>query len=104
MACEISLPDDHRESDALQLTESQTLIRDTARQFAREKLAPFAAEWDRKAEFPKAAIAEMGTLGFMGMLVPEEWGGAGVDHVSYALAMEEVAVGDGSCSTIMSVH
>ena len=46
----------------------------------------------------------MGTLGFMGMLVPEEWGGAGVDHVSYALAMEEIAAGDGSCSTIMSVH
>jgi butyryl-CoA dehydrogenase len=88
----------------MQLSESQILIRDTARQFAREKLAPFAAEWDRKAEFPKAAIAEMGTLGFMGMLVPEESGGAGVDHVSYALAIEEVAAGDGSCSTVMSVH
>jgi butyryl-CoA dehydrogenase len=88
----------------MQLSESQTLIRDTARAFAREKLAPFAAEWDRKAEFPKAAVAEMGTLGFMGMLVPEEWGGAGVDHVAYALAIEEVAAGDGSCSTVMSVH
>jgi butyryl-CoA dehydrogenase len=88
----------------MQLSESQILIRDTARAFAREKLAPFAAEWDRKAEFPKAAVAEMGTLGFMGMLVPEEWGGAGVDHVAYALAIEEVAAGDGSCSTVMSVH
>jgi alkylation response protein AidB-like acyl-CoA dehydrogenase len=88
----------------MHLTESQTLIRDTARQFAREKLAPFAAEWDRTSSFPKAAIAEMGTLGFMGMLVPEEWGGAGVDHVSYAMAIEEIAAGDGSCSTVMSVH
>jgi butyryl-CoA dehydrogenase len=88
----------------LHLSESQILIRDTARQFAQEKLAPFAAEWDRTASFPKAAVAEMGTLGFMGMLVPEEWGGSGVDHVTYALAMEEIAAGDGACSTIMSVH
>jgi butyryl-CoA dehydrogenase len=88
----------------LQLTDSQILVRDTARAFAQEKLAPNAAEWDRAASFPKAAIAEMGTLGFMGMLVPEEWGGAGVDHVTYALAIEEIAAGDGSCSTIMSVH
>jgi butyryl-CoA dehydrogenase len=88
----------------LQLTDSQILVRDTARAFAQEKLAPNAAEWDRTATFPKAAVAEMGALGFMGMLVPEEWGGAGSDHVTYALAMEEVAAGDGSCSTIMSVH
>jgi butyryl-CoA dehydrogenase len=88
----------------MQLTESQLLIRDTARAFAQEKLAPNAAEWDRTASFPKAAVAEMGTLGFMGMLVPEEWGGSGVDHVTYALAIEEIAAGDGSCSTIMSVH
>jgi butyryl-CoA dehydrogenase len=88
----------------LQLTDSQILIRDTARAFAQEKLAPNAAEWDRSATFPKAAIAEMGALGFMGMLVPEEWGGAASDHVAYALAIEEIAAGDGACSTIMSVH
>ncbi len=88
----------------MQLTDSQILIRDTARAFAQEKLAPNAADWDRTATFPKAAIAEMGTLGFMGMLVPEEWGGAASDHVAYALAIEEIAAGDGSCSTIMSVH
>ncbi len=86
------------------LNEEQTLIRDTARQFARERLAPFAAEWDRDATFPADAIEEMGGLGFMGMLVPDEWDGAGADHVSYALALEEVAAGDGSVSTIMSVH
>jgi alkylation response protein AidB-like acyl-CoA dehydrogenase len=86
------------------LTEEQTLIRDTARQFARDKLAPHAAEWDRESRFPAEAVAEMGRLGFLGMLVPEEWGGAGADHVAYALALMEVAAGDGSCSTIMGVH
>jgi butyryl-CoA dehydrogenase len=88
----------------MQLTETQTMIRDAARSFAQEKLAPFAAEWDRAHTFPGEAIAEMGQLGFMGMQVPEEWGGAGVDHVAYALAVEEIAAGDGSCSTVMSVH
>ncbi|WP_299616872.1 acyl-CoA dehydrogenase family protein [Pelagibius sp.] len=86
------------------LNEEQSLIRDTARDFAREQLAPQAAAWDREARFPKDAIAAMGELGFMGMLVPPDWDGAGTDHVSYALALMEVAAGDGSCSTIMSVH
>ncbi|MCC7048630.1 MAG: acyl-CoA dehydrogenase family protein [Alphaproteobacteria bacterium] len=86
------------------LTDEQALIRDTARDFAREKLSPNAAAWDRAAEFPREAVAELGRLGFMGMLVPPEWGGAGADHVAYALALEEVAAGDGSCSTIMGVH
>jgi hypothetical protein len=89
---------------AATLSEEQALIRDTARQFARERLAPHAAEWDRDARFPAEAVAEMGRLGFLGMLVPDEWGGAGADHVAYALALMEVAAGDGSCSTIMSVH
>jgi len=86
------------------LTEEQEMIRDTARQFASERLAPNAAEWDRESHFPADAVAEMGRLGFLGMLVPEEWGGAGADHVAYALALMEVAAGDGSCSTIMGVH
>lgn len=88
----------------MQLTETQLMIREAAREFAREQLAPNSAEWDRTSTFPKDAIAAMGELGFMGMQVPEEWGGAGVDHVAYALAVEEIAAGDGSCSTIMSVH
>jgi len=86
------------------LNDEQSLIRDTARQFAREQLAPQAAVWDRESQFPKEAIAAMGDLGLMGMLVPPEWDGAGTDHVSYALALIEVAAGDGACSTIMSVH
>jgi len=86
------------------LSEAQTMIRDTARAFAREKLAPNAASWDRESRFPKEALAEMGELGLMGMLLPEEWGGAAADSVSYALAVEEIAAGDGSCAGIMSVH
>ena len=88
----------------MRLTEEQSLIRDTARSFAREQLAPHAADWDREARFPKEAIAAMGELGFMGMLVPPELDGAGADHVAYALALMEIAAGDGSCSTVMSVH
>ena len=64
------------------LSEEQTLIRDTARDFAREQLAPNAAEWDREARFPKEAVAAMGELGLMGMLVPPELDGAGADHLS----------------------
>ena len=86
------------------LTEEQTMIRDMARAFAQEQLAPNAADWDERSTFPSDAIRAMGELGLLGMVVPEEWGGAGADHISYALALEEIAAGDGACSTIMSVH
>ena len=86
------------------LSEEQTMIRDMARAFAAEQLAPKAAEWDRESRFPKEAIDAMGPLGLMGMLVPEEWDGAGTDNISAALAVEEIAAGDGSVSTIMAVH
>ena len=86
------------------ITEEQAMVRDMARQFAAERLAPFAAEWDRTASFPSEALAEMGRLGMLGMVIPEEWDGAGADYVSYALALEEIAGGDGAVSTIMSVH
>ncbi len=86
------------------LSDEQTMIRDTARQFARERLAPNAAEWDRTATVPIEALAEMGALGLMGMVVAEEWGGAGADYVSYVLALAEIAGGDGGVSTIMSVN
>ena len=86
------------------LTEEQTMIRDMARSFAREELAPHAAEWDRTHAFPADAIRKMGELGLLGMVVPDEWDGAGADNVAYALALEEIAAGDGACSTIMSVH
>ena len=86
------------------LTDDQRMIQDAARTFAVERLKPFSAEWDRESRFPKEALAEMGALGFMGMLVPEAYDGAAVDHVAYALAVEEIAAGDGAVSTIMSVH
>ena len=86
------------------LTDDQIMIRDTARQFAQDRLAPTAAERDRTGETPRDLLAEMGALGFMGMTIPEEWGGAGADTVAYALAMEEIAGGDGGVSTVMSVN
>src|SRR5581483_3756447 len=85
-------------------TPEQASIRETARAFASERLKPFAAEWDRAARFPREAIEEMGKLGFLGMMVPEAYDGAASDHVAYALALEEIAAGDASCSTVMSVH
>lgn len=86
------------------LSEEQTLIRDSVREFAREQLLPHAAQWDRDAKFPHAALKAMAELGLMGMTVPEQWGGAGIDFVSLALALEEIAAGDGACSTIVSVQ
>jgi len=86
------------------LTEEQEMIRATARDFAKAQLAPHAAEWERTATFPRQALLEMGKLGFMGMTVPPEWGGAGTDYVAYALALEEIAAGDGASSTVMSGH
>ncbi|WP_421928532.1 acyl-CoA dehydrogenase family protein [Neoaquamicrobium sediminum] len=86
------------------LNEDQTMIRDMARRFAQERLKPFSAEWDRSKTFPRDRIAEMGELGLMGMLVPAAYDGAKTDYVSYALAIEEIAAGDGALSTVMSVH
>lgn len=86
------------------LTDEQCMIRDMGRQFAQEQLAPNAAGWDERSEFPREALKAMGELGMMGMLVPADYDGAGVDYVSYALCLQEIASGDGSCSTIMSVH
>ena len=86
------------------LTEEQTLIRDTMRAFAQEQLAPHAARWDREHHFPRAELAALGELGALGMVVPERWGGAGMDYVSLALALEEIAAGDGATSTIVSVQ
>jgi len=86
------------------LTEDQSMVRDMARRFAAERLTPHAADWDERAHFPREVIAEMGALGLMGMLVPEEWGGALSDTIAYACALEEIAAGNGALSTVMSVH
>ncbi|WP_341646204.1 acyl-CoA dehydrogenase [Thauera sp. SDU_THAU2] len=86
------------------LTQEQELVRDSMRAFAQERLAPFAAEWDRKHTFPREALKELAELGALGMVVPEEWGGAGMDYMSLVLTLEEVAAGDGATSTILSVQ
>ncbi len=86
------------------LNEQQILIRETARSFARDRLLPNAAAWDRDKKTPRSVFAEMGELGLLGMLAPEKWGGVEAGHVSFVLAMEEIAAGDGGVSTTMSVH
>ena len=86
------------------LSEEQRLIRDTLRDFAREKLAPNAANWDKNSTFPREALQELAGLGVWGMAVPEQWGGAGLDYLTLAVALEEIAAGDGATSTIMSVQ
>ncbi len=87
-----------------ELSETQLLIRETARKFALEELAPSASERDEKEEFPHDAIKKLGELGFMGMMVPEEFGGVGLDTISCVLALEEISKVDASVGVIMSVH
>lgn len=85
-------------------TDDQRMIRDAARDFSVECLAPQAAQWDRDAKLPDEVVKQMGELGLLGMIVPSEWGGSYTDYVAYALALEEVAAGCASCATLMSVH
>ena len=85
-------------------TEEQRMIRDAARDFASERLAPNAAQWDRDAQLPADVVRQMGELGFLGMIVPPHWGGSYTDYVAYALALEEIAAGCAACATLMSVH
>ena len=87
-----------------ELSETQQMIRDTARKFAADELAASADERDEKEEFPHDAIRKLGDLGFMGMMVGESYGGAGLDTVSYVLAIEEVSRVDASVGVIMSVN
>src|SRR5215212_212793 len=86
------------------LTETQAQVRDAARDFARERLAPGASARDAAHAFPADELKEMGELGFLGMLVPEEYGGSDLGVVTYASVLEEIAAGDGACSTIVAVH
>jgi alkylation response protein AidB-like acyl-CoA dehydrogenase len=86
------------------LTEEQALVQKTAREFAIEHLAPGVIERDEKEIFPTEQIKMMGELGFMGMMIPEKWGGAEMDALSYVLAMEEIAAVDASVAVVMSVN
>lgn len=85
------------------LTQEQNMIKEAAHQYVAEKIAPFSAEWDRNKSFPKEALQGLGELGFYGMLVPEKWHGSDIGYFSAALVLEEIAVGDAACSTIISV-
>jgi len=86
------------------LSETQALVRDTLRAFAQERLAPNAPRWDREHHFPREELAALGGLGALGMVVDEAHGGAGSDYVSLAVAIEEIAAGDGATSTVVSVQ
>jgi alkylation response protein AidB-like acyl-CoA dehydrogenase len=86
------------------LTEDQQMIRDAAREFAQNEIAPVAAEFDRSGEFPVDTIKAAAELGFMGIEIPEEYGGSGLDPVSYALVMAEISAADAAHGTIVSVN
>ena len=86
------------------LSEEHEMIRQTARDFAQEKIVPIAAEFDESGEFPHETIKKMGEMGFMGIEVPEEYGGAGMDTLSYVLALEEICKADAAHGVVMSVN
>jgi alkylation response protein AidB-like acyl-CoA dehydrogenase len=86
------------------LTDEQVMIRDMARDYARSRLAPGAAAREKAGAIEPEIIGELAELGFLGMTIDPDWGGAGADYVSYALALIEIAAGDGSVSTMVSVH
>lgn len=86
------------------LTEEQRLVRDTARDFAQREIRPKAAEIDKNGRWPGEIVAKMGELGFMGVAIPQEYGGAGLDSLTYALVMEEISAACASCGVILSVN
>jgi alkylation response protein AidB-like acyl-CoA dehydrogenase len=88
----------------LELSEDQRMIRDMARDFARREIAPHAQAWEKAGWIDDALVAQMGELGLLGMVVPEEWGGSYIDYVAYALAVEEISAGDGATGALMSIH
>ena len=86
------------------LTEEQREIQSLAREFAQREIAPFAAKWDEEAYFEPTLVKKFGELGFLGMLIPEEFDGLGVDTSTYLIALEEIAAADASTAVMMSVH
>ena len=86
------------------LAEEHRLLRESLREFAAQRLAPNAAAWDRNATFPREALKELAALGAFGIAVPEVYSGAGMDYTALAVALEEIAAGDGATSTIISVN
>jgi alkylation response protein AidB-like acyl-CoA dehydrogenase len=85
-------------------TDEQRMIRDTAREFAMTELRPHAAQWEQDGWIADSAVAKLGELGLLGMMVSDEWGGSFSDYVAYALAIEEIAAGDAAMAALVSVH
>lgn len=88
----------------LELNEEQIMFRDMARQFAQGQIAPHAQAWEKAGWIDDQVVAQMGELGLLGMVVPEQWGGSYLDYVAYALAVEEISAADGAVGAMMSVH
>jgi alkylation response protein AidB-like acyl-CoA dehydrogenase len=88
----------------LELSEEQVMIRDMAREFARNEIAPHAKAWEQAGWIDDGLVDKLGELGLLGMIVPEQWGGTYIDYVAYALAVEEISAGDAATGTLMSVH
>ena len=86
------------------LTEEQREIQRVARDFAAQEIAPYSAQWDRDAYFEPSLVTKLGELGFLGMLLPEEYGGLGLDTLTYLVALEEIATVDASVAVMLSVH
>jgi alkylation response protein AidB-like acyl-CoA dehydrogenase len=86
------------------LSEEQREIQRVARAFALNEIAPYSAQWDRTQHFEPSLVSKLGELGFLGMLVPEEYGGLGLDTLTYLVALEEIAIVDASVAVMMSVH
>ena len=87
-----------------ELTENQILIRDTIRDFAQEKIKPKVMEWDEAQHFPMEIFRELGELGFMGIIFPENYGGAGLGYVDFVIAIEELGKVDPSISLSVAAH
>ena len=88
----------------LELNEEHIMIRDMARAFAKNEIAPHAHAWEKAGWIDDAVVAKLGELGLLGMIVPEQWGGTYIDYVAYALAVEEISAADAAIGTLMSVH
>ena len=86
------------------LSEDHLAVQDAVRQFVQAEIAPRAAEWDKTHHFPKAELRGLAELGCYGIAVPTEWDGAGLDYLSLAIILEEIAAGDGATSTVVSVN
>lgn len=88
----------------IELSDEQRMIRDMARDFARAEVAPHAQAWEKAGWIDDAVVAQLGDLGLLGMVVPEQFGGTYIDYVAYALAVEEISAGDGALGALMSIH